>query len=37
MMNPAPKYYEGPIRLTSPRMEQPRAAAPAAVAAGEEH
>ncbi|HEX4448003.1 MAG TPA: NADH-quinone oxidoreductase subunit M [Polyangiaceae bacterium] len=25
MMNPGPRYYEGPIRLTSPRPEQPRA------------
>jgi NADH-quinone oxidoreductase subunit M len=25
MMNPAPQFYEGPIRLTSPRPEQPRA------------
>jgi len=24
MMNPGPQYYEGPIRLTSPRPEQPR-------------
>jgi NADH-quinone oxidoreductase subunit M len=24
MMNPAPSYYEGPIKLTSPRPEQPR-------------
>jgi NADH-quinone oxidoreductase subunit M len=23
-MNPAPSYYEGPIKLTSPRPEQPR-------------
>ena len=25
MMNPAPQFYEGPIQLTSPRPEQPRA------------
>jgi NADH-quinone oxidoreductase subunit M len=30
-MNPAPKFYDGPIRLTAPRPERP-GAAPAAVA-----
>ncbi len=25
MMNPAPQFYEGPIKLMSPRPEQPRA------------
>jgi NADH-quinone oxidoreductase subunit M len=33
MMNPGPQYYEGPIRLTSPRPEQPRAPREPAVAA----
>jgi NADH-quinone oxidoreductase subunit M len=38
MMNPGPKYYEGPIKLTSPKREQPRLAAEApATAPGEEH
>ncbi len=35
MMNPGPAYYEGPIRLTPPRPEQPRAAA--ATAGDETH
>jgi NADH-quinone oxidoreductase subunit M len=33
MMNPGPRYYEGPIRLTSPRPEQPRLPAVPAAAA----
>ena len=39
MMNPAPQFYEGPIKLTSPRQEQPRTAAPAQpeARAGEAH
>jgi NADH-quinone oxidoreductase subunit M len=39
MMNPAPQYYEGPIRLMSPRPEQPRAlpAAQESALAGETH
>jgi NADH-quinone oxidoreductase subunit M len=30
MMNPGPSYYEGPIRLMSPRPEQPRQLPPGA-------
>jgi hypothetical protein len=39
MMNPAPQFYEGPIRLMSPRPEQPRAvpASPQTALAGETH
>ncbi len=39
MMNPGPSYYEGPIRLMSPRPEQPRALPPAkeSALAGETH
>jgi NADH-quinone oxidoreductase subunit M len=39
--NPAPRFYEGPIKLLAPRPEQPtvvsRPAAPAEPAAGENH
>jgi hypothetical protein len=38
MMNPGPTYYEGPIKLTSPKHEQPRLTEAAqANAAGQEH
>jgi NADH-quinone oxidoreductase subunit M len=35
MMNPGPSYYEGPIRLMSPRPEEPRQPAPGSEGAKE--